>query len=148
MSWFRPAVLAWLILCGPIGCVVYESGDKLDPNLVAQIHRGTTTRAEAESLLGPPMNVEIIAVGQRRLSYWYKQVTDSGVSGPFMAESFQTRHQRLTLWIGPTNRVDDLEFTDYLTVRATEGTAVVVKRAAVPTQPSAQVKWYNGGDEQ
>jgi len=130
------------------GCVVYQSGVNIEPGVVGHIQRNVTTRAQLEALLGPPMNVEMTAVGQRILKYWYKQVYDKGPVLPFAGGGgTQTRHQSLLVWVGPDKVVLDFEFTDYMTDRSIEGGAEVVRRAAVTTQPGAKPVWFRGGDE-
>ena len=81
------------------------------------------------------------------LKYWYKQVYDTGSFPGIKTPDIQTRHQMLLVWIDPNNVVKDYEFTDYLTDRTFEGTAQIVRRAAVTTQPGQQPNWYPGGDD-
>jgi hypothetical protein len=144
MNCIQNVCLVCVLAASTGGCVVYQSGERIEPTLMNQIHRNVTTRAQVEDLFGPPMRVQIIDIGQRMLSYWYREVYDPG---PF-TNRIETRHQRLLVWTGPDNIVKDFEFTDYLTERSIEGVTQVVKRAAVPTQPSAAPRvWFPGGED-
>jgi hypothetical protein len=89
-----------------------------------------------------------VSVGNRLLTYWYKEVFDRGSGLLIPDPGSVTRHQKLIVWVGPSNVVEDYEFTDYLTDRTMEGPTEVVRRAAVPTAPTtAPVKWYVGGSD-
>jgi outer membrane protein assembly factor BamE (lipoprotein component of BamABCDE complex) len=130
------------------GCVTYEYGYQLDPNNVATIQRGVTTRGQVESLFGPPMGVSIISVGHRQLTYSFKEVVDNGPGSMFSsADNTDTRHQKLIIWTNDKDVVEDYEFTDYVVRVKAEGTAETVERAAVTTQPSAAPVWFPGGDD-
>jgi hypothetical protein len=129
--------LACLLAASAGGCVTYRSGERIDPTLVAQIHRDVTTRPQVEALFGPPMRVDIINIGQRMLRYSYREVFNRGRGLLNPNPGTQTRDQLLLVWVGPDNIVKDFEFTDYLTDRSIQGSATVVKRTAIATQASA-----------
>ena len=144
-GWVAAVCLVVVVLGG---CVAYQSGEVIDPGVVGRIQRNVTTRAQVEAMLGPPMNVNMVAVGYCILKYSYKQIYDKGPGVPFAGGGgSETRHQLLLVWIGPDNVVQDFEFTDYVTDRTMNGTAEVVKRAAVTTQPGEKPMWFPGGDD-
>lgn len=148
MLWVRNLCVACALMVLSAGCVVYQSGEKIDPPLVSRIQNKVTTRSEVEALFGPPMRVYIVDVGERMLSYTYREIYDRGTGLLNPNPGTVTRRQKLLIWIGPDGRVKDSEFTDYLTDRSYQGVTEVVKRAAVPTQPSqAPTVWYPGGED-
>jgi hypothetical protein len=148
MSRMTNVCIALALLTFTSGCVVYQSGEKIDPTLVARIQKSHTTRTEVEALFGPPMRVYIVDVGERMLGYTYREIYDRGTGLLVPHPGTVTRRQKLLVWIGPDGKVKDLEFTDYLTDRTYDGVIEVVKRAAVPTQPSqAPAVWYPGGED-
>ncbi|HWE96118.1 MAG TPA: hypothetical protein VG269_19295 [Tepidisphaeraceae bacterium] len=148
MLWVRNIFLVCVLAAASGGCVVYQAGEKIDPAVVNRIQINVTTRAQVEALLGPPMTVQIIDIRQRMFGYTYREIFDRGRGLLVPNPGSVTRRQKLLVWIGADNIVKDFEFTDYLTDRHFEGVTEVVRRAAVPTQPTtAPTVWYPGGED-
>lgn len=129
------------------GCVVYQSGGKLDPATVNQIQRDVTTRAQVETLLGRAMKVDMIDVGQRILHYWYREIDEPAPSFSKNTPDTITRHQMLLMWIGTDSKVRDFEFSDYLTSRGEVNGTIIVKRAPTPPLGKPPSVRYSGGEE-
>jgi outer membrane protein assembly factor BamE (lipoprotein component of BamABCDE complex) len=104
------------------GCATttYSSGVKLDRSKVSQIQKGITTRAEVETLFGPPVIVSPMSNGRRTM--FYNSVEASGAVTPetyipvigLFVHGYrgQTKIQRLQIVLNKADIVEDYEFTD------------------------------------
>lgn len=104
-----------------VGCVVSSHGTKIDQTNVSQIKKGVTTRAEVETLLGPPAHVGMINDGKRMLMYNFTETSLTGMSptnfiplvGPYVGQSTsQLRRQSLTIIVDKSGVVEDYEYSD------------------------------------
>jgi len=123
---YATRALALCFLAGLAGCssINNESGVQMSQDKVALIKKGVSTRADVETLLGPPMHVAMMPDGKRILSYTY---TSTKVEGHATAASYipyvglfaggakgegQTRVQSLQVMLNAQGVVDDYEFSD------------------------------------
>ena len=128
-----------LALClATSGCATTEHGTKIERDSLAQIKKGTTTRAEAERLLGAPASVSVLPDGKRMLLYQYSSssrgVTKGGVAATVASSALlvinpiagmvassatdaggtrsSTRTQTLQVLVSAAGIVEDYELTD------------------------------------
>lgn len=102
------------------GCISQEFGTKLDPAKVAQIKKGSSTRAEVEALLGPPINVSMAGEGKRIMSYSYTATNSRANPSAFIpivglvkgGAKGETQSQRLQIMLNASGIVEDFEFSD------------------------------------
>lgn len=99
------------------GCMNASSGRPIDPEKVALIQKGKTTRAEVEELLGKPEITIMLGDGRRSLSYAYSSTKMSVSSatmmlGPFAKASGTSRTQTLQVTVGRDGVVEDYELGD------------------------------------
>jgi outer membrane protein assembly factor BamE (lipoprotein component of BamABCDE complex) len=115
------------VLFGLAGCASqqnYAYGTELNADKVAEIKKGTTTRAEVETLLGPPANVSMMEDGKRMMMYSYTATNSEGhanatayipVVGLFAGGGQGQAHihtQSLQIILNPQNVVEDYQFND------------------------------------
>ncbi len=112
------------------GCTATQTnGVKLDPNAVARIQKGVTTRAEVESLLGQPMTMAMADRGRRIMVYHFTESAGRSkpqsyipVVGLFAGATEGTsRTQMLQIFLDGRNVVEDYEFSDRTTVSEGSG---------------------------
>ena len=102
------------------GCMTMSYGVKLDRSKVSQIKKGATTRAEVESLFGPPAFVSLMNDGRRMMSYNFTETSAAPtpetyipIVGAFVGgANAQTRTQMLQIMLNKADIVGDYEFTD------------------------------------
>lgn len=107
-----------LILCFASGCAIpvsRSSGNPIDPDKVAQIEKGKTTRAEIEAMFGKPISTAMLMDGRRALSYNYSNTKMTAFSTPipFTGRAQGTiQTQILQIYISKDGVVEDFEFND------------------------------------
>jgi len=100
------ALCAFLSAC----TTTNSSGTPIDPQKVAQIVKGKTTRAEVEALLGKPEATVLVADGKRMISYAYSEMDMTG--GMFGGVKGTTRVQTLQIHVSKEGVVEDYEMSD------------------------------------
>ena len=152
-----PAAIALILTFTVSGCVTHEQGTRIDPDTLARIVKGTTTREEAERLLGQPSHVSMLPDGKRLLHYSYIStsggVTKGGVAtaiattalsvvnpiAGMMGDAAQvgtqskTRAQTLQVLVSAAGVVEDYELTDGTTT-ATSGVTGATVTKTRPTE--------------
>lgn len=116
-------------------CATY--GTKMNRTQVDQIQKGVTTRAQVETMLGPPSHVTMMPDGQRMLMYMYNDTQMKATSfipyaGAFMGGS-TGQSQQLQIMLGKDNIVQDYEFSD-----VTRDTSTNPWSAHTTEQPTAE----------
>jgi len=71
---------AILLIGGTLGCYSSTHGTRIDRTQVDLIKKGVTTRAEVESMFGPPANMMIMGDGKRQAMWQYVE-TDAQADG-------------------------------------------------------------------
>lgn len=105
------------------GCASTKYGNKMDPDSVARIQNGATTRTQVEEMLGPPTNVSMMPDGRRMLSYTYSEtkahatpITYVPFVGSFAGGAkSKSRTQTLQVMVSKDGVVEDHQFNDNAT---------------------------------
>jgi outer membrane protein assembly factor BamE (lipoprotein component of BamABCDE complex) len=109
-----------IAICFSMGCAFSgASGTKLDQGQVAQIQKGTTTRAQIEAMFGPPAGgYTMMPNGARQASWYYTKSTQKHgveaflpVTSTFAGYSATTEQQRLTVMFNSQNVVEDFDYS-------------------------------------
>lgn len=108
MEWRRLKSVTAVAVCicitvAIVGCVTRPYGAQLDPAKVEQIEKGVTTRADLETLFGPPQYVTLAGNGERLLFYQGSE---------YNPWTYESRQMKLQVIIGTNGVVRDLEHSD------------------------------------
>ena len=145
---FHRLMVAGVLAVLLAGCAAYQSGpEPMSRDQVDSIQKGATTRAQIESMFGPPTSIAIVDNGDRLASYRTHQTTTPPVNGasfiplvgPFIAASqdpgTSVRRQTLQVRYSASGVVLDYEFLDTTTLYSSDGT--ILRSNTGPTPASA-----------
>lgn len=106
------------------GCITRNpemtSGSPIEPAKVSRIVKGTTTRAEIETLFGKPDMTSMLPDGRRVITYNYSSTRMTVNSGAALRAAFtggslgkgSTHTQSLQIYVTKDGVVEDFEFND------------------------------------
>lgn len=123
-------VILALVVMTLSGCVPPMShGSRINPDDVAKIKKGVTTRAEIESMFGPATSVGMGLNGSRILVYYHTESPGFFLYNPFIYN--KDRRQQLQVNI-VNDVVEDYEFSD--NTGNTSGSVFGVTSTTAPTK--------------